>query len=153
MKWKSASGVLCDRRMLLKLKGKFYRTAIRSAMLYGTECWAVKHQHIHKMGAAEMRMLRWSCRAIRYALQFCITDGIDNIIIEMDTKNVCQMINKAVDADANLEGILHGIWSALNSLGSAKVAYGHRESNRVAHAVASYVFRNGGSHYWGSHWS
>ncbi|RXI01051.1 hypothetical protein DVH24_001285 [Malus domestica] len=36
MKWKSASGVLCDRRMPLKLKGKIYRTAIRSAMLYGT---------------------------------------------------------------------------------------------------------------------
>ncbi|KAM1306512.1 hypothetical protein ACFX2H_008887 [Malus domestica] len=50
MKWKSASRVLCDRRRPLKLKGKFYRTAIRSAMLYGTECWAVKHQHVHKMG-------------------------------------------------------------------------------------------------------
>ncbi|KAM1184492.1 hypothetical protein ACFX2G_014201 [Malus domestica] len=35
MKWKSPSGVLCDRRRLLKLKGKFYRTAIRPAMLYG----------------------------------------------------------------------------------------------------------------------
>ncbi|RXI04552.1 hypothetical protein DVH24_038826 [Malus domestica] len=42
MKWKSASSVLCKRRMPLKLKGKFYRTAIRLAMLYGTECWAVK---------------------------------------------------------------------------------------------------------------
>ena len=61
MKWKSASGVLCDRRRPLKLKGKFYRTAIRLAMLYGTECWAVKHQHVHKMGVAEMRMLRWMC--------------------------------------------------------------------------------------------
>ncbi|KAM2879134.1 hypothetical protein FF1_014667 [Malus domestica] len=50
MKWKSASSVLCDRRRPLKLKGKFYRTAIRPAMLYGTECWAVKHQHVHKMG-------------------------------------------------------------------------------------------------------
>ncbi|RXH73513.1 hypothetical protein DVH24_016335, partial [Malus domestica] len=50
MKWKSASGVLCDRRRPLKLKGKFYRTTIRPAMLYGTEYWAVKHQHIHKMG-------------------------------------------------------------------------------------------------------
>ncbi|KAM1632312.1 hypothetical protein ACFX2K_020220 [Malus domestica] len=38
MKWKNASGVLCDHRMPLKLKGKFYRTAIRPAMLYGTEC-------------------------------------------------------------------------------------------------------------------
>ncbi|KAM1528699.1 hypothetical protein ACFXTI_017714 [Malus domestica] len=43
MKWKSASDVLCDRRMPLKLKENFYRTAIRPAMLYGTECWAVKH--------------------------------------------------------------------------------------------------------------
>ncbi|CAN6683009.1 unnamed protein product [Malus baccata var. baccata] len=50
--WKSTSGVLCDRRMPLKLKGKFYRTAIRSAMLYGTECWAVKYQHIHKNGCS-----------------------------------------------------------------------------------------------------
>ncbi|KAM2014503.1 hypothetical protein ACFX16_045151 [Malus domestica] len=58
---KSASGVLCDRRMPLKLKGKFYRTAIRLAMLYGTECWVVKHQHVHKMGVAEMRMLRGMC--------------------------------------------------------------------------------------------
>ncbi|RXH79784.1 hypothetical protein DVH24_040931 [Malus domestica] len=50
MKWKSASGMLCDRRRPLKLKGKFYRTAIRPAMLYGIECWAVNHQHVHKMG-------------------------------------------------------------------------------------------------------
>ena len=61
MKCKSASGVLCDRRRPLKLKGKFYRTAIRLAMLYDTKCWAVKHQHVHKMGVAEMRMLRGMC--------------------------------------------------------------------------------------------
>ncbi|KAM1481697.1 hypothetical protein ACFXTO_034090 [Malus domestica] len=36
MKWKSTSGMLCDRRRPLKLKEKFYRTAIRPAMLYGT---------------------------------------------------------------------------------------------------------------------
>ena len=41
-KWRNASGVLCDRRIPLRLKGKFYKTTIRPAMLYGTECWAVK---------------------------------------------------------------------------------------------------------------
>ena len=41
-KWRSATSVLCDCRMPIKLKGKFYRTAIRPAMLYGSECWAVK---------------------------------------------------------------------------------------------------------------
>jgi hypothetical protein len=28
LKWRQASGVLCDPRVSLKLKGKFYRTAI-----------------------------------------------------------------------------------------------------------------------------
>src|SRR5215470_4611566 len=57
-KWRNASGVLCDRKIPLKLKGKFYRTAVRPVMLYGSECWAVKGQQEHKMGVAEMRMLR-----------------------------------------------------------------------------------------------
>jgi hypothetical protein len=38
LKWRQASDVLCDPRVALKLKGKFYRTMIRSAILYGTEC-------------------------------------------------------------------------------------------------------------------
>ena len=28
-------------------------------MLYGSECWAVKRQHLHKLSVVEMRMLRW----------------------------------------------------------------------------------------------
>ena len=61
VKWRQASGVLCDRKVPQKLKGKFYRTAIMPAMLYGAECWATKRQHIQKMSVAEMRMLRWIC--------------------------------------------------------------------------------------------
>ncbi|KAL6551280.1 hypothetical protein OROMI_021768 [Orobanche minor] len=61
LKWKSATGVLCDPDMPHRLKGKFYRTAIRPTLLYGTECWAVKQCHVQKMNVAEMRMLRWMC--------------------------------------------------------------------------------------------
>ncbi|KAL6514533.1 hypothetical protein OROGR_020112 [Orobanche gracilis] len=61
LKWKSATGVLCDPDMPHRLKGKFYRTAIRPALLYGTECWVVKQCHVQKMNVAEMRMLRWMC--------------------------------------------------------------------------------------------
>ena len=43
------------------IKGKFYRTTIRPAMLYGSECWALKRKHEHKMKVTEMRMLRWMC--------------------------------------------------------------------------------------------
>ena len=58
LKWRRASGVLCDKKVPLKLKGKLYQTSVRSAMLYGTECWAVKSQHESKVSVAEMRMLR-----------------------------------------------------------------------------------------------
>ena len=58
-KWRNAFGVLCDRRIPLKLKENFYKTAIRPAIFYGTECWAVKKQHVSKMNVAEMWILRW----------------------------------------------------------------------------------------------
>ena len=38
LKWKSTSRVLCDRKVPLKLKGKFYRVVVRSALMYGSEC-------------------------------------------------------------------------------------------------------------------
>lgn len=59
LKWRGASRVLCDKRIPLKLRGKFYKTAIRPAMLYGVKCWAANKQQVHKMSVAEMRMLRW----------------------------------------------------------------------------------------------
>jgi hypothetical protein len=61
LKWCQGSGVLCDPRVPLKLKGKFYRTAIRPAMLYGAECWPTKRRHVQQLSVAEMRMLRWIC--------------------------------------------------------------------------------------------
>ncbi|KAK9089742.1 hypothetical protein Scep_028824 [Stephania cephalantha] len=35
------------------------KIAIRPTMLYGSECWAIKQQQLHKINVAEMRMLRW----------------------------------------------------------------------------------------------
>ena len=61
MKWRAASGVMCDKRIPLKLKGKFYRAAIRPAMLYGSECWPMTKVQASRMEVAEMRMLRWTC--------------------------------------------------------------------------------------------
>jgi hypothetical protein len=58
LKWRQTSGVLCDPRVPLKLKGKFYRTAIRPAILYGAECWSTKRRHVQQLSVAEMRMLR-----------------------------------------------------------------------------------------------
>ncbi|XP_070003743.1 uncharacterized protein [Nicotiana sylvestris] len=61
MKWRLASGVLCDKKVPQILKVKFNRVVVRSVMLYGAECWPVKNSHIQKMKVAKMRMLRWMC--------------------------------------------------------------------------------------------
>ena len=59
LKWRQASGVLCDKMVPQKLKGKFYRTAIRPAMLYGVECWPTKKRHVQQLSVVDIRMLRW----------------------------------------------------------------------------------------------
>jgi hypothetical protein len=46
LKWRQVSSILYNRRVPQKLKGKFYRTMIRPAMLYGAECWHTKRRHV-----------------------------------------------------------------------------------------------------------
>ena len=64
-KWKSASGVLCDKRVPLGLKGKVYRTVVRPVVLYGAECWPLKKSQAQRLRVAEIRMVRWMCSFIR----------------------------------------------------------------------------------------
>ena len=59
--WKIMSGVLCDRRMNVRIKGMVYRTVVRPALMYGAETWALKKAQENKLEVAEMRMLRWMC--------------------------------------------------------------------------------------------
>nr|XP_009618544.1 uncharacterized protein LOC104110708 [Nicotiana tomentosiformis] len=61
MKWRLASGVLYDKNVLQKLKGKFYRVVGRSTILHEAKCWPVKNSHVQKMKIVKMRLLRWMC--------------------------------------------------------------------------------------------
>ena len=64
-RWKEACGVLCGKRMPLKLKGKIYKSVVRPAMLYSGECWAVSKKQEQQLKIAEMRTLRWSLGVTR----------------------------------------------------------------------------------------
>ena len=57
--WREVSGLLCDRRMPVKLKGKVYETVVRPAMLYGMEETPIKKVNEKRTNVAEMKMLRW----------------------------------------------------------------------------------------------
>ena len=45
----------------MKIKGEVYRTAIRPALMYGVDTWALKTAHENKLEVASMRTLRWMC--------------------------------------------------------------------------------------------
>ena len=63
--WKRCSGVLCDRRMPLKLMGKVYNTVVRPALFYGAETWATTRGQEARLAVTDMRMLRWMCGVTR----------------------------------------------------------------------------------------
>nr|XP_027224790.1 uncharacterized protein LOC113816996 [Penaeus vannamei] len=46
--WRRFSGVLCDKKISTRLKGKVYKTAVRPALLYGSETWPIKRVHEKK---------------------------------------------------------------------------------------------------------
>lgn len=58
--WKKITGILCDRRVPAKVKGKLFKTMVRPAMLYGMEAVAVTQRQEATLEVAEMKMLRYS---------------------------------------------------------------------------------------------
>ncbi|KAK6764003.1 hypothetical protein RB195_024363 [Necator americanus] len=60
MKWKIATGVLCDKKVPVRLKPKIYRTVVRPVALYRCECWPTTKALERVLHAMEMRMLRWT---------------------------------------------------------------------------------------------
>lgn len=56
-----ASRVLCNKKVLLKHKGKFYGVVVKPTLMYEVECWQIKEVHIQKMMVVEMRTIRWLC--------------------------------------------------------------------------------------------
>ena len=53
--------MLCDKGILVGLKGKVYCMVVRPAVLYGSEWWPIKMTQVQRLMVAEMRMIRWMC--------------------------------------------------------------------------------------------
>ena len=73
-KWRSVSGVLCDKQISISLKGQVYRVVLRLDLLYRSKYWPVKKTQVQKLMIAKMRMIRWMC-------DFTRLDRIGNKVI------------------------------------------------------------------------
>ena len=63
--WRKVSGVMCDKRVSAKVKGKVYKTVVRPALLYGLETVALTKRQEAELEVAELKMLRFSLGVTR----------------------------------------------------------------------------------------
>ncbi|KAK3572429.1 hypothetical protein QTP86_032648 [Hemibagrus guttatus] len=63
--WRKVSGVLCDKKISARIKGKVYRTVVRAAMLYGLETVSLRKRQESELEVAELKMLRFSLGVTR----------------------------------------------------------------------------------------
>uniref|UniRef100_W5NL26 ribonuclease H n=1 Tax=Lepisosteus oculatus TaxID=7918 RepID=W5NL26_LEPOC len=70
MKWRQVTGVLCDKKIPLRLKSK----VVRPVALYRTECWPTTKKHEQALHTMEMKMLRWTLGLTR--LDHVMNEGL-----------------------------------------------------------------------------
>ena len=63
--WRKVLGVICERRLPARVKGKVYSSVLRPAMMYGLEIVAVTKKQVKEMEVAEMKMLRFAIGVTR----------------------------------------------------------------------------------------
>ncbi|KAK3513397.1 hypothetical protein QTP70_014223 [Hemibagrus guttatus] len=63
--WRKVSGVLCERKISARIKGKVYRTVVRPAMLYGLETVSLRKRQESELEVTELKMLRFSLGVTR----------------------------------------------------------------------------------------
>ena len=63
--WGKVSGVICDKRLPARVKGKVYGTVVRPAMVYRLETVAVTKKQVEEIEVAEMKMLRFAMGVTR----------------------------------------------------------------------------------------
>ena len=60
-KFRELSGVLTNKKVALRLKGRVYAACVRSTMLYGSETWAANTEQVARLSRAEMKMVGCMC--------------------------------------------------------------------------------------------
>ena len=63
--WRKVSGVICDKRLPARVKGKVYSSVVIPSMVHGLETVTVTKKQVEEMEVAEMNMLRFAMGVMR----------------------------------------------------------------------------------------
>ena len=89
-KFRELSPFLTSRATPLKVKGKVYDACVRKCMTYGSETWAMKSSSVERIEKAEMRMVRWMCRAT-----LCERKKNEDLLQSMGLVGIGQVMRKS----------------------------------------------------------
>ena len=64
-RWRKLSGVICDKRLPARVKGKVYSSMVKPTMVYELKTVAVTKKQVEEMAVAEMKMLRFAMGVTR----------------------------------------------------------------------------------------
>ena len=86
--WKM-SGVLCDKKIPPKVKGKVYKMVVQPAMLYAVETVPMTRSQVKKLHVAEMKICRWVCGSTRmdHVRNEDILDKVEEEVISIRCQN------------------------------------------------------------------
>ena len=59
-KGRELTGVICNKKVPMKMKVLIYQTVIRPTLLYGCETWPMSVKDEKHMATTEIRMVRWA---------------------------------------------------------------------------------------------
>ena len=63
--WRSLTGVLCNSKVPLPLKGCVYKVTVRPAQVYSAESWSTTSRQSKQLETQEINMLRWMTGVMR----------------------------------------------------------------------------------------
>ena len=63
--WRKISGIMCDRKLSAKVKGRIYKVAVRPALMFGLETTALSKRQVADLEVAELKMLRFALGVTR----------------------------------------------------------------------------------------
>ena len=63
--WRKISGIMCDRKLSAKVKGRIYKVAVRPVLMFGLETTALSKRQVADLEVAELTMLRFAIGVMR----------------------------------------------------------------------------------------